>query len=75
MKVPPGSHIKWKELLSGSEQYAFAFFPLKMAIGRLQNLIANQTVDQHSAIQELREIFKKNENLPKVQNDLKKIFG
>ena len=75
MEVPLSTHSVWKEILSGRKDINFEFFPTKMTIGRLQIQIKNNSVDLEDGINELRNIFSENKNLPKVQNDLQKLFG
>ena len=75
MDIPASSHAVWKDLLMGNKRIDFEFFPIKMTIGRLQVASKHAQFDFNHGVEELRAIFVDNKNLPKVQNDIKKLFG
>ena len=77
MNVPSTSHPLWKDIVTGKKQVQFDFLASKMMVGRISILLStddSEAVIQKS-VQDLHDIFSKNINLPKVQNDLKKLFG
>lgn len=77
MNIPSTMHPAWKEIVLGKRQVQFDFLAAKMMVGRISILLStdnSETIIQ-KCIQDLHDIFTKNINLPKVQNDLKKIFG
>jgi hypothetical protein len=77
MVVPVSTHPGWKNLLNGKKQCDFEFLAAKMTMGRLKILIQDHPDEStmQQSVEELREVFVKNINLPKVQRDLKKIFN
>jgi hypothetical protein len=77
MNIPAATHPAWMDVITGKVQHQFEFFAAKMCI---QRLILNVKQDPSPAtinkcVTELRDIFLINSNLPKVKNDLEKIFG
>jgi len=75
MNIPASSHGIWADLLMGKKRIEFEFLPIKMTIGRLQVFSRSEQFNLTQSAEELRTIFVKNQNLPKVQNDIKKLFG
>lgn len=75
MAIPNDNHPGWLKAISGQGNFEFEFLATKMVMGRLS---INYKKDPSPAnakklVSELREFFEKNEKLPKVQADLKKI--
>jgi hypothetical protein len=73
--LPPVSHAKWKELVTGKKSYQFQSLGIKIMMSRI--LISTsrdqspQNVDR--CIQEVYNYFTKNEK--GSQKDLEQIFG
>ncbi len=77
MQLPGEQHPSWRKLIDSQGQYQFEFLATKIILFRL-NLIyrRNQSPQQmENCVHELWTFFERNSNLPKVQNDLEKIFG
>lgn len=77
MTVPPSSHPNWRQLVTGRKKFDFDFLAIKMAMGRVKLMVEQDPSEAtiQKCINEVREIFEKNQNLSKVRNDLEKIFG
>ncbi|MCB0210903.1 MAG: hypothetical protein KDJ52_16305 [Anaerolineae bacterium] len=77
MKLPDEKNPIWKKLVCGERSYQFQFLGTKLILGRLnlrcKKSQSSQEVD--ACIRELRNFFEQNLHLPKVQIDLKQIFG
>lgn len=76
MNVPSTHHHAWKDLLTGKRQYNFESFAVQMIVKRL-SLKVSQNPSAHilsQSVHELREMFAQNINVPKIQQDLQKIF-
>ena len=77
MVVPSSSSPEWKQLVTGKKQCDFEFLAARMTMGRLRLMIdsnPNNAAAIQQSIDEIREVFVKNINLPKVQRDLGKVF-
>jgi hypothetical protein len=77
MQLPDEQNPVWKELIYGESQDQFDFLATKIILGRLSLRYRQNPSPQmiERCVQELRRFFDKNSHLPKVQADLKKIFG
>jgi hypothetical protein len=77
MQIPTEQNPIWEELISGESQHQFEFLGTKIILGRLRmryrKCQSPQEVNKY--VHELRTFFEKNLHLPKVQTDLKKVFG
>lgn len=77
MQLPSARNPLWKDLIRSENQYQFDFLATKIILGRL-NLryrLNNSPEELDRGVHELRLFFEKNAHLPKVQNDLKRVFG
>jgi len=77
MQLPGKQHPIWKGLIRSQGQYQFEFLATKLILGRLHLKYRRNRSHQEmeKCVHELWTFFKKNSDLPKIQNDLKKIFG
>ena len=75
-QVPDKTHEKWQELILGVYIINFDFFPVKLLLARLKLQVKRdpspQTIEK--SVNELRELFVKNQHIPKAKDDLNKIF-
>lgn len=75
-QIPDASNEKWRALILGVDSVHFEFFPLKLLLARLKLQVKRdpnpQTIDK--SVIELRELFVKNQHIPKAKKDLEKIF-
>lgn len=76
-QVPDSSDEKWRKLITGEgENINFDFFPTKLLLARIKLQVkrdpSNQTIEK--GIIEFRELFVKNQHIPKAKKDLDKIF-
>ncbi len=77
MDVPPATHPVWSDIATGRLKPEFDFLAAKIIVGTISRKLASDQSMAHlwTYVHELREIFVQNADLPKVQRDLKKIFG
>ena len=75
-KIPDKTHEKWQALLLGVNTVNFEFFPVKLLLARLKLQVKRdpspETIEK--SVNELRELFVKNQHIPKAKKDLNKIF-
>lgn len=76
MVVPGDTHPAWAKAISGQGAKNIEFLATKLLLGRLCGAykINSSPAKVREYIAELRGFFEKNINLPKAQNDLKKII-
>jgi hypothetical protein len=76
MDIPGASDPVWKEVITGTRTCKFEFLGLQMLAKRLNLQFSLNPAPEalEESTRELRQMFVKNANLPKVQRDLKKIF-
>jgi hypothetical protein len=77
MTIPHESHPGWSKAISGHASHNYEFLATKILMGRL-TLDYNRDHSPEAvrkSVAELRTFFEKNKDVPKVQADLKKIFG
>ena len=77
MKIPNATHPKWQALVQGEIKPNIEFLGTKILLSRISvdyRIRPTRELAQKS-INELIQLFEKNIKLPKVQNDLIKIFG
>lgn len=74
--IPPETDERWESLVLGLEHIDFEFFPVKLLLGRLQlkTKLDPSAKNVEDCAKELRELFIKNQHIPKAQRDLNKIF-
>ncbi|MCF2140726.1 MAG: hypothetical protein K9W44_11785 [Candidatus Lokiarchaeota archaeon] len=75
-QIPPATNEKWQALILGLDYKNFEFFPVKLLLARLQ-LKVKQDPSEENVLQcskELRQLFVKNQHIPKAKRDLDKIF-
>jgi hypothetical protein len=77
MTIPPASDPKWRDVVTGKLKPTFEFMGINVLLCRVALAVtANPSPDSIAkGVGELRQIFEKNAAVPKVQSDLKKIFG
>ena len=76
MFVPPVSDTKWTDVITRKENYQFEFFAINMCVKRLSLILQRDSsqLTLNKCVEELRDIFAENGELPKVKRDLEKIF-
>lgn len=77
MQLPSEQHPIWQELIRGENRHHFEFLAATLLLGKL-NLrcrLDKSPKEIERSVQELRTFFEKSLHLPKVQNDLRKVFG
>jgi hypothetical protein len=77
MEIPASTHPAWKDVLTGKRHCQVEFLGLQLIINRLRLKISLNPSPEilNLCVNEFREMFVKNANVPKVQRDLEKIFG
>lgn len=77
MLLPSERNPVWKELILNENKYQFEFLATKIILGRLslKCRINNSPEELYKCVHELHVFFVKNQHQPKVQNDLKMVFG
>lgn len=75
MPIPLESEKAWGDIITGKVHYEFECFALKILLGRLNLIIVHDPTQIQTCVNQLREFFVKNAQLPSAQRDLKKIFG
>ena len=77
MEIPSQDDPRWEDLICKECKHKFSLFATKLMLGRLNLKYRMQKSPEilEESIKELREFFQKNIHLPKIQSDLKKIFG
>lgn len=77
MDLPPASDPRWEDIVSGKMTHEFSFFPLKLLLARqrLQVVTNPGPETTRTCVEELHTMIEKNKHLPRVQDDLSKIFG
>ncbi len=75
--VPPLSDARWSQVLQSPTPFKFEFLATNMVYTRLAILAKRDPSPQNlkKISLELWEVFSKNVHNPKVQNDIKRIFG
>lgn len=75
-QIPVASNQKWEALILGLEHVKFEFFPVKLLLARLQLQVKRDPSAENvtKCASELRELFVKNQHIPKAKRDLDKIF-
>lgn len=76
-QIPDSSHDKWKAIILGTEYIEFEFFPTKLLLARIKLQVKRDPNDPQTiekGISEFRELFVKNQHIPKAKKDLNKIF-
>lgn len=75
-QIPESTNQKWQALILGIENVNFDFFPAKLLLARLKLQVKRdpnpEVIDQ--SVSEIRELFVKNQHIPKAKKDLDKIF-
>lgn len=76
MVIPDESDPGWVKAISGQESPRFELLATKILLGRLTLIYEmNPSPDvTRKSVAELRAYFVRNEDLPKAQADLRKIF-
>lgn len=77
MKIPDANHPTWLKLVTGEIKPSVEFLATKILLSKLSlnyQMTPSPVIAQRG-IKELIALFEANIRLPKVQNDLIKIFG
>lgn len=77
MQLPSEQHPIWQELINRKNHYHFEFLAATLLLGKL-NLkcrLDKNPQEMERSIHELRSFFERNSHLPKVQSDLRRVFG
>jgi len=77
MSLPAKSRKEWRDLVTGKKTVTLKFLAFKIVLGRLtRSTNENPSPDNIAAcIDQLYDVFAKNEHMPSVQEDIKTIFG
>lgn len=77
MALPAKSHKGWVDVVTGKNRYQLKFLAAKVLLGRLVGIVQADPSPANikSAVDQLHEVFDKNQHIPSVQEDLKTIFG
>ncbi|EPR44320.1 hypothetical protein dsx2_1681 [Desulfovibrio sp. X2] len=77
MGIPAKTDQKWKDLITGKTTFALKFLAAKILLGRLTRSAAdNPSPDNvRQCVEQIHDLFTKNEHIPAVQDDIKTIFG
>ena len=77
MNIPPPTDPRWSKIFSTESRPTFEFLATNMVFTRLVINAKQDTSEENirRLVRELWEVFDKNGHNPKVQNDLKRIFG
>ena len=75
-QIPDYTDRKWKSIVLGDEYINFDFFPVKLLLARVKLQVKRDPTPQtiEKGIIEFRELFVKNQHIPKAKKDLNKIF-
>ena len=77
MLLPPLTHHRWRDVVTGALAPNFEFLAVKLVLGQVQIALAKDrsapAIDASAA--KLRNLLEKNAHLPVAQRDLEKIFG
>ena len=76
MEIAAETHPCWMRVISGQGPKNLGFLATKLVLSRLSQAYKRDASPDNfrRCVAELREFFYKNRNLPKVQEDLKKII-
>jgi hypothetical protein len=76
MDVPAVNHPIWKQVIENPESFGFEFLAIKILVSKLKNNLRYSGDDQSTmeSITELRDLFVRHLQMPKVKNDLIKII-
>jgi hypothetical protein len=77
MQLPNEQNPIWQELVKRENHHNFDFLAATLLLGKL-NLkcrLDKSPQEMERSIHELRSFFERNSHLPKVQNDLRRVFG
>lgn len=79
MQIPPSGHPAWRDLLTGRLAYQPSFLGARVLVMRFRvNTNGGKKGDAETTrvyVEELRELFQQNREVPSVQQDLSKLFG
>lgn len=73
--IPGPSNPNWEKVIAGTIQPNIEFLGTKILIGRLSLQYKEDASKLRDCMIELKNFLEKNLNLPKVQADIKSIFG
>ena len=77
MQLPNKQHPIWQELIRRENHHHFEFLAATLLLGKL-NLkcrLDKSPQEMERSIHELSSFFERNSHLPKVQSDLRRVFG
>lgn len=77
MNVPSASNPTWRKLITGDVKPDIDFLATKILLNRICMSYKNDSSEEslQTSINKLIDLFTTNLRVPKVQNDLIKIFG
>lgn len=73
MKVPSEDNPVWKDLLTGKRECDFSFLAANIFLFRARMELRTEPDALPRLIEEMHDLFARNETLPSVQNDLNKL--
>ncbi|MCA1945419.1 MAG: hypothetical protein LDL30_09090 [Desulfovibrio sp.] len=77
MAIPSTTHHAWLEIVTGKRSHPLRFLAAKVLLGRLVHAVEEDPSPENIAdcITQLHQLYASNLHIPKVQEDLKNIFG
>ena len=77
MVIPSATHQAWLDIVTGRKTHVLRFLAAKVLLGRLVHSVEQDPSPENIAdcITQLYQLYASNLHIPKVQEDLKNIFG
>ncbi|GAB7079824.1 hypothetical protein [Megalodesulfovibrio paquesii] len=77
MNIPSATNEAWLRIVMGKEKHALRFLAAKVLLGRLVHAVEQDPSPENVAdcITQLYQLYASNQHIPKVQEDLRTIFG
>ncbi len=77
MEVPSTYDPIWRDIVTGKVKFEFEFLAAKILQGTLARKLKKNPSPSHleQCVNEFRDLFAQNTDLPSVRHDLKKIVG
>lgn len=73
MPLPSRNNPVWADIISGQKSVGFEFLALKIFLMTAKTKLKNDPAILPQLVNDLYELFEKNQHLPAVQKDLQKI--
>ena len=77
MAIPSATNQAWLDIVTGRKTHSLHFLAAKVLLGRLVHSVKEDPSPENIAdcITQLHQLYASNLHIPKVQEDLKTIFG